>query len=95
MGKIIKNRSDAEMFDGWVEPEIPRATFQKSANEKKLEKKEMSESHLPNSVGTELERLLMELKLDLFKRGISDVSYLLQKEGDSIRISLVSKSKAK
>lgn len=95
MGKIVKNRSDAEMFDGWTEPEVPRATFQPSAESKKREKKETIESHLPDSVRIEMERQLMEIKLDLFKRGISDISYLLQKEGDSIRISLTPKAKIK
>lgn len=96
MAKIIKNRSDAEMFEGWKEPEIP--SWSSSDNQKQMgkltqKKEEIIESHLPESVRREMERLLMEMKLDFFKRGIQDIAYVLKKEGDILKISLEPKLK--
>ena len=93
MTKIAKNRSDAEMFEGWQEPEIPEATFSSTTKAKKKPQEERIESHLPESVRREMERLLMEMKLDFFRRGIQDVAYVLRKEGDTLKLILESKPK--
>lgn len=96
MTKIIKNRSDAEMFEGWKEPEIPSwmsSYKQNQMGKTKQKKEEIIESHLPESVRREMERLLMEMKLDFFKRGIQDIAYVLKKEGDVLKISLEPKAK--
>lgn len=92
MGKITKNRSDAEMFVGWQEPEVPTASFSSTTTSKE-KPKAIVESHLPESVRGEMERLLMEMKLDLFRRGIQDVAYVLRKEGDSLKLTLEPKGK--
>lgn len=96
MGKIIKNRSDTEMFEGWKEPEIPSwlsSDHPRPIGKTKQKKEEPIESHLPESVHREMERLLMEMKLDFFKRGIQDIAYVLKKEGDILKISLEPKPK--
>lgn len=56
-------------------------------------KEEVIDSHLPESVRREMERLLMEMKLDFFKRGVQDIAYVLKKEGDILKISLEPKAK--
>ena len=92
MTKIQKNRSDSEMFIGWQEPEIPTSDFtKKTGTAQKLQV--VTDSHLPDSVRKEMERLLMEMKLDFFRRGITDVAYVLRKEGDTLKIILDPKAK--
>lgn len=92
MTKIQKNRSDSEMFIGWQEPEIPTSDFtKKNAATPKIQV--VTDSHLPESVRKEMERLLMEMKLDFFRRGITDVAYVLRKDGDTLKIILDPKAK--
>ena len=93
MSKIVKNRSDAEMFVGWQEPEIPKSTFENTTNLKPRHKEQTTESHIPESVRKEMERLLMEMKLNFFRQGIQDVAYVLHKEGNSLKLTLEPKKK--
>ena len=93
MTKIQKNRSDSEMFIGWSEPEVPTSDFSSSPAQKNKKVEVVTDSHLPESVPKEMERLLMEMKLDFFRRSITDVAYVLKKEGDTLKIMLEPKAK--
>lgn len=94
--KIPKNRSDSEMFAGWKEPETNWLSGDvKEEPVRKVAKEKEAPSNLPASTHKELERLLMEIKLDFFCRGIQDVSYILKKQGDSIILTLEPKEPKK
>ena len=93
MTKIQKNRSDSEMFIGWQEPEVPSSDFFRSSVQKSQKIEVVTDSHLPESVRKEMERLLMEMKLDFFRRSITDIAYVLKKEGDTLKIMLEPKAK--
>ena len=96
MTKIQKNRSDSEMFAGWKEPETNWLSGDvKEEPVRKVVKEKETPSNLPASTQKELERLLMEIKLDFFRRGIQDASYVLKKQGDSVILTLEPKAPKK
>ena len=84
MAKIPRNLSDKDMFKGWQEEPTIEETMMKAAESSnaasrqtqkravgKNEKREGAyQTYLSQDVIDTMEKLLLEIKLDLFKQGI-------------------------
>ncbi len=95
MAKIPKNLSDKDMFKGWkdeptVEETMLRASEKESPSSvpkpgRTSEKREATyQTYLPRDAVDTLERLLLEIKVDLYKQGISDYRIQVRREGTTI-----------
>ena len=99
MGKIPRNLSDKDMFKGWQEEPTLEETMLKAAEPKQAprsqarrapEKREGDyQTYLSQDAVDTLEKLLLEIKLDLFKQGISDYRVNVRREGKNILLEHV------
>jgi len=98
MAKIVKNRSDAEMFAGYVEPQSFEAQMlQEEEPVRKTVKKEPQEDLYQGMLTKELQekvgRALVEQKLALYKQGIVDYGVKVELQGDKIILTAAVKGK--
>lgn len=95
MPKIPRNLSDKEMFKGWQEEPTLEETMLKAAEPKKTpprlqagrapEKREGAyQTYLSQDAIDTMEKLLLEIKLDFYRQGISDYHVNVRREGDTI-----------
>ena len=103
MGKIPKNLSDKDMFKGWqeeptLEEAMHSATETKSEasrfgskreSTKSVTRPDMRQTYLSQDVIDTMEKLLLEIKLDLFKQGIPDYRVHVRREGNTILLEHV------
>ena len=101
MGKIPKNLSDKDMFKGWQEEPTIEETMLQAAEPKKAarpqpkratapEKREGAyQTYLSQDALDTMEKLLLEIKLDLYKQGISDYRVNVRREGNKILLEHV------
>jgi len=105
MGKIPKNLSDKDMFKGWQEEPTIEETMLQSAEPKKTasrpSRKRTADSregayqtYLSQDAVDTMEKLLLEIKLDLFKQGISDYHVNVRREGNTILLEHVAAGKS-
>ena len=108
MGKIPKNLSDKEMFKGWKEEPTIEETMLKAAETKstasrpgakresaKSENRDIAyQTYLSQDTIDTMEKLLLEIKLDLFKQGISDYRVNVRREGNTILLEHVAAGKS-
>ena len=94
MSKIIKNRSDSEMFLNYKE----ELTFEHTDREPspadslpRIKKADTAkdEKYLPKELESQIEKLLLELKLNLYKEGIVDYKLKASLDKDKIIISAI------
>ncbi len=101
MGKIPKNLSDKDMFKGWQEEPTIEETMLQSAEPKKAARPQPKRAAAPDkrdgayqtylsqdAIDT-MEKLLLEIKLDLYKQGISDYRVNVRREGNKILLDHV------
>ena len=96
MGKIPKNLSDKDMFKGWQEEPTLEETMLKAAEPKqtarpqakrasKSENREGAyQTYLSQDAIATMEKLLLEIKVDLYKQGISDYHINVRRDGNTI-----------
>ena len=96
MGKIPKNLSDKDMFKGWQEEPTLEETMLKAAEPKqatrlpakrapKTESREGAyQTYLSQDAIDTMEKLLLEIKVDLYKQGISDYHINVRRDGNTI-----------
>ncbi len=94
MGKIPKNLSDKDMFKGWKEEPTIEETMLKAAEPKQAprsqakrapEKREGSyQTYLSQDAVDTMEKLLLEIKLDLYRQGVSDYHINVRRDGNKI-----------
>ena len=100
MPKIPRNLSDKDMFKGWQEEPTIEETMLKAAEPKKAssrpqtkrvsEKREGAYStYLSQDAIDTMEKLLLEIKLDLFKQGVSDYRINVRRDGNMILLEHV------
>ena len=100
MPKIPRNLSDKDMFKGWQEePTIEEAMLQAAEPKKSAsspqpkrtpEKRDGAyQTYLPQDAIDTMEKLLLEIKLDFFKQGISDYRINVRREGNNILLEHV------
>ena len=96
MAKIPKNLSDKDMFKGWQEEPTVEETMLKAAEPKRSarpqpkraaapEKREGAyQTYLSQAAVDTMEKLLLKIKLDLYKQGISEYQISVRREGNKI-----------
>ena len=95
MPKIPRNLSDKDMFKGWQEEltieEVmlqeaePKKTASSPQPKRTLEKRDSAyQTYLPQDAIDTMEKLLLEIKLDFFKQGISDYRINVRREENNI-----------
>ena len=102
MPKIPRNLSDKDMFKGWQEEPTLEETMLKAAEPKnaptRTQARRLSErekrdgayqTYLSQDAIDTMEKLLLEIKLDLFKQGISDYRVNVRREGNNILLEHV------
>ncbi len=99
MPKIPRNLSDKEMFKGWqedltIEEAMLQAAEPKKAarpqSKSKPEKRDGAyQTYLSQDAIDTMEKLLLEIKLDFFKQGISDYRVNVRREGNNILLEHV------
>ncbi len=99
MPKIPRNLSDKDMFKGWQEePTIEEAMLQaaepkiaaRPQSKTKPEKRDGAyQTYLSQDAIDTMEKLLLEIKLDFFKQGISDYCVNVRREGNNILLEHV------
>lgn len=93
MAKIVKNRSDADMFAGYVEPQSFETMFlqEEEPQPRKAAKPQPQEDLYQGMLTTDLQekvgRALVEQKLALYKQGIIDYTVKVEVQGDKIILS--------
>ena len=104
MPKIPRNLSDKDMFKGWQEEPTVEETMLKAAETPiaalrqsqkrapgKNEKRDGAyQTYLSQDVIDTMEKLLLEIKLDLFKQGVSDYRIQARREGNTILLEHIS-----
>ena len=108
MPKIPRNLSDKEMFKGWQEEPTLEETMLKAAEPKKTpprpqagrspEKREGAyQTYLSQDAIDTMEKLLLEIKVDLYKQGFSDYHINVRRDGNTILLEhqTVEKTKKK
>ncbi len=105
MAKIPKNLSDKDMFKGWQEePTVEETMLLRAAEPKSApsrtqpkragEKQNAAyQTYLTQDVIDTMERLLLEIKVDLYKQGISDYRINARREGNTILLEHVPSNK--
>ena len=93
MGKIPKNLSDKAMFGGYKEQESFESVFLAAEEEpstqsvKKPKAENLNTAFLPIGLQEKIGKLLLELKVDLYKEGIVDYEIKAKREGNTIVLS--------
>lgn len=100
MGKIPKNLSDKEMFKDYEEEPTIEETFQRAerareakAREKVKDSRELTALALSPEILDALEKLLLEVKVELYREGIVDYRLTVRREGTNILLSPAVKKK--
>lgn len=96
MTKIPKNLSDKDMFKGWQEELTVEETMLKAAEPKRPARLQARQTNAPekregayqtylsqDAIDT-MEKLLLKIKLDLYKQGISDYQISVRRDGNKI-----------
>ncbi len=103
MGKIPRNLSDKDMFKGWQEDPTLEETMLQAAEPKGASRTQAKrgapnagrdgayQTYLSQDAVDTLEKLLLEIKLDLFKQGISDYRVSVRREGNTILLEHAAK----
>lgn len=105
MAKIPKNLSDKDMFKGWKEePTIeetmlqasePSKTASRPSRKQPADRREGAyQTYLSQDAIDTMEKLLLEIKLDLFRQGISDYHVSVRREGNTILLEHVAADKS-
>ena len=101
MAKIPKNLSDKDMFKGWQEEPTIEETMLKAAEPKRPARPQTArapkseprdgvyQTYLSPAAVDTMEKLLLEIKLDLFKQGVSDYRINVRREGNAILLEYV------
>ena len=101
MAKIPKNLSDKDMFKGWQEEPTIEETMLKAAEPKRPARPQAArvpkseprdgayQTYLSPAAVDTMEKLLLEIKLDLFKQGVSDYRINVRREGNAILLEHV------
>ena len=102
MPKIPKNLSDKDMFKGWQEEPTIEETMLKAAEPKNAsarpqarranapQKREGAYStYLSQDAIDTMEKLLLEIKLDLFRQGVPDYRINVRRDGNTILLEHV------
>lgn len=101
MAKIPKNLSDKDMFKDYKEVPTLEADFLR-ADEARAEKKRRAKEETERELGAlslspetldSLEKMLLELKLELYREGTVDYRLTLRREGKNIVLTPVTKEK--
>ena len=101
MAKIPKNLSDKDMFKDYKEAPTLEADFLR-ADEARAEKKRRAKEETEREMGAlslspetldSLEKMLLELKLELYREGTVDYRLVLRREGKNIVLAPVTKEK--
>lgn len=102
MGKIPKNLSDKVMFGGYKEQESFESIFLATEEEpltrpvKKVKAEDLNTAFLPMALQEKIGKLLLELKVDLYKEGIVDYDIKAKRDGNTVVLSpFVHKDKTK
>ena len=100
MGKIPKNLSDKEMFKNYQEEPTIEETFQRLGKGEKesprgggKDKQELEALSLSPEVSDALEKMLLEVKLALYREGVVDYRLTVHREGKKIILSPTVKEK--
>lgn len=102
MGKIAKNLSDRDMVKGYKEERTLESVFLES--EAKEDRKKVTAgapeprenlklAYLTPEIVTRLGKMLLDLKLELYQKGIVEYDIRLRKEGSDIILSPAEKKK--
>ena len=99
MPKIPRNLSDKDMFKGWQEEPTVEETMMKASEPKQAksrqekrtnEKREGGyQTYLSQDVVDTMEKILLEIKLDLYKQGVSDYRVNVRREKNTILLEHV------
>ncbi|MBP5200463.1 MAG: hypothetical protein J6Z82_07420 [Schwartzia sp.] len=97
MGKIPRNLSDKDMFKGWQEePTLEETMLKKKAARPQPKRTTAPEkrdgayqTYLSQDAIDTMEKLLLEIKLDLYKQGISDYRVNVRRDGNNILLEHV------
>ena len=101
--KIPKNLSDKDMFKDWQEDPTIEETMLNAAEPKRSARPQSTrvpkskirdgayQTYLSQDVIDTMEKLLLEIKLDFFKQGISDYRVNVRREGNTILLEHVAK----
>ena len=101
MAKIPKNLSDNYMYKDYTEAPTLEADFLR-ADEARAEKKRRAKEETEREMGAlslspetldSLEKMLLELKLELYREGTVDYRLTLRREGKNIVLAPVTKEK--
>ncbi|MBQ8699715.1 MAG: hypothetical protein IJ812_07930 [Schwartzia sp.] len=96
MAKIPKNLSDKDMFKGWQEEPTIEETMLQAATPKQTSRPQAKrtpakdnrdgayQTYLAQDAIDTMEKLLLEIKLDLFRQGISDYRVNVRREGNTV-----------
>ena len=90
MGKIPKNLSDKAMFGGYKEQESFESVFLAADEEpssrpvKKAKGEDLNTAFLPMALQEKIGKMLLELKVDLYKEGIVDYEIKTKRENNTI-----------
>ena len=102
MGKIPKNLSDKAMFGGYKEQESFESVFLAAEEEpsiqpaKKAKAENLNTAFLPMALQEKIGKLLLELKVDLYKEDIVDYDIKAKRDGNTVVLSpFVHKDKTK
>lgn len=94
--KIQKNRSDADMLQGYVEEGsfehlwLGESTLPKRpAPAKRVAKEAEADSFLPAKAREELEKALLAIKLELYKQGVGDCHLQVKRAGSSVTLTVL------
>lgn len=93
MPKIPKDLSDKDMVRGFAEEETLADRFTRMEREEAKREKEKAETEPPlnlakagftPALADELGRALMQLKMELFREGVTDCRFKIARQGESI-----------
>lgn len=100
MGKIPKNLSDKDMFKNYQEEPTIEETFQRLGKDEKeplrgrgKDKQELEALSLSPEISDALEKMLLEVKLELYREGVVDYRLTVRREGKKIILSPTGKEK--
>lgn len=93
MSKIPKGLTDKDMFQNYVEEETLEDTFikaEKIANKKRRERAgieppaELGRAGFTPVLAEELGKALLQLKMELFREGVTNYSFKIKRDGENI-----------
>ena len=93
MSKIPKGLTDKDMFQNYVEEETLEDTFikaEKIANKKRRERAgieppaKLGRAGFTPVLAEELGKALLQLKMELFREGVTNYSFKIKRDGENI-----------